>query len=101
MTGDGVDDVPALKKADIGIAVADATDAARSASDIVLIDHGLRVIISVVITSREILQRMKNYTVSFLAYLIKLFHFILNVLKSQNDLLWNRFMPCQSLFIWW
>lgn len=62
MTGDGVNDAQALKIADIGIAVADAMDAAQSASDIVLTEPGLSVIISAVLTSRAIFQRMKNYT---------------------------------------
>ncbi|KAF5953986.1 hypothetical protein HYC85_006842 [Camellia sinensis] len=66
MTSDGVNDAPALKKADIGIVVADATDAARSASDIVLTEPGLSVIISAVLTSRAIFQRMKNYTLGFM-----------------------------------
>ena len=65
MTGDGVNDAPALKKADIGIAVADSTDAARGASDIVLTEPSLSVIICAVLTSRAIFQRMKNYTVMY------------------------------------
>ena len=69
MTGDGVNDALALKKADIGIAVADATDAVRSASDIVLTEPRLSVIISAVLTSYAIFQRMKNYTVRYFCFL--------------------------------
>ncbi|KAJ7101648.1 plasma-membrane proton-e [Mycena epipterygia] len=72
MTGDGVNDAPSLKKADCGIAVEGASDAARSAADVVFLDEGLNSIITSIKVARQIFHRMKAYIIYRIALCIHL-----------------------------
>ena len=93
MTGDGVNDAPALKKADCGIAVSDATDAARAAAAIVLMTPGLSVIIDAIKESRKIFQRMNSYAIYRIAETLRVLLFM-----TLSILIFN-FYPLTAVMI--